>query len=129
MSTVEVQRLENSFDNYTRTCHHGKIDDIGHEQHTDWSQAEFPIACRQDTHYHQQRIRNRQCHKNAQNIHKGRKAQYIRIRAENAKENKIDNYRPQNSLVNGRRFQKDTSEIISESIGQYAGYDDNKHIN
>ena len=41
-------------------CHHGKADDIGHEQHADRSQVKLQIAFRQDARYHQQCIRHRQ---------------------------------------------------------------------
>ena len=60
MGAVEVQRLEESLDNHTGACHHGKADDIGHEQHADRSQVELQIAFRQDARYHQQCIRHRQ---------------------------------------------------------------------
>ena len=39
MGAVKVQRLKESLDNHSGACHHGKADDIGHEQHAHRSQV------------------------------------------------------------------------------------------
>ena len=68
--TIEIQRFEEDLHNNAGTCHHGKTDDIGHEQHRYGSHIYVCKAFHHYTRYQQQCIRHSQCHEDAHDIYK-----------------------------------------------------------